>query len=330
MSTPHVSVIVPLHNEAQSIEALYARLTATMQKLGVTYEFVFVDDGSTDGTSGLLHAIVQRAPEVRVVRLKRNYGQTPALAAGFDHAQGEVLITMDGDLQHVPEDIPLLLARLNQGYDVVSGWRAQRVDHWLSRRLLSRIANWCMARLAGVDLRDFGSTFKAYRREVVRNLELMGELHRFIPALLAAQGARITEVPIQNVPRQEGRSHYGLSRIIRVLCDFITIRYLVRYASSPMYGIGRLGLFCLLGGLFTPVVSFGLGLAGVLHGALSVGVAVAAGTAVLAGVQLISAGLVLEYLMRMELRSHRRRIYAVESVEPSIAAEPAAERVRRL
>jgi glycosyltransferase involved in cell wall biosynthesis len=211
------SIVVPFHNEQESVTALYDRLKAVMEATGDTFELVFVDDGSIDRTYKLLREIVTIDSRVVVVKLRRNFGQTSALAAGFAHAQGEFVIAMDGDLQHDPDDIPKFLEMLEQGYDLVSGWRKERVDNFVMRRLPSRIANWAMSRLSGVKIHDFGTTYKAYRREIIQQLPLYGELHRFIPALASWYGASICEIPIKNIVRPKGNSHYGISRTFRVL-----------------------------------------------------------------------------------------------------------------
>jgi glycosyltransferase involved in cell wall biosynthesis len=240
-------------------------------------------------------------------------------------ARGETVIAMDGDLQHAPEDIPALLAKIDEGYDVVSGWRAHRVDGALTRRLPSRIANWLIAKASGVDLRDFGTTFKAYRREVLKDIRLYGDLHRFIPVLASMQGARIAEVPIRNVPRAEGRSHYGLGRAFRVLFDILTIRFLIKYLTRPMHFFGSIGLVCggagglILGGLVIQKLR-GIHIM-VEHGPLLIAGAVLA----LTGLQMFCTGLIGEVLMRTYFESQRRPIYAVREVlerKPGAVSEP--------
>src|SRR5580692_9819333 len=219
MSVPKYSIVVPFHNEEENVTELYDRLKVVMEAAGETFELVFVDDGSRDNTFWMLQQIASVDRRVVVVKLRRNFGQTSALAAGFDHCEGEYVIAMDGDLQHDPSDIPIFLQKLREGYDIVSGWRKQRIDNFVMRRIPSRIANWLMAKLSGVNLHDFGTTFKAYRREVVQEVPLYGELHRFIPALASAYGATICEIPIRNVNRERGESHYGISRTFRVFFD---------------------------------------------------------------------------------------------------------------
>jgi glycosyltransferase involved in cell wall biosynthesis len=235
---PAYSVVVPFYNEAPAIEELYRRITAVMDGLAKPYEMIFVDDGSRDGTRDVLSRLAEADGRVTFIELRRNFGQTPALAAGFDHARGEIVIAMDGDLQHAPEDIPAMLKPLQEGYDLVSGWRKRRVDNFFIRRLPSAAANWIMKKLSGVDIHDFGTTFKAYRHDLLQHIRLYGELHRFIPALASAVGARIAEVPIQNIVRPKGRSNYGLGRTVRVLMDLLTVRFLIRYFTRPLHFMG--------------------------------------------------------------------------------------------
>ena len=242
------SIVVPFNNEEETVTALYARLKQVMEQVGEPFELVLVDDGSSDRTYKLLEEIAAVDSRVLVVKLRRNFGQTSALAAGFDHARGAYVLAMDGDLQHDPNDIPAFLEKLEEGYDVVSGWRKERIDNYVMRRIPSRCANWMMAKLSGVKIHDFGTTFKAYRREVIQNIPLYGEMHRFIPALASWYGASICEIPIRNVNRERGSSHYGISRTFRVVFDLITIRFLLRYLSRPLHFFGTFGLLSLLGG----------------------------------------------------------------------------------
>ena len=232
---PKYSIVIPLHNEQENVTDLYDRLKAVMETSGDTFEIVFVDDGSSDETFHLLRQIAGVDSRITVVRLRRNFGQTSALAAGFDNARGEYIIAMDGDLQHDPSDIPLFLEKLSEGYDIVSGWRKQRIDNLWLRRIPSRCANWLMAKLSGVDIHDFGTTFKAYRRDILEQVPLYGELHRFIPALASWHGASICEVPIRNINRERGASHYGISRTFRVFFDLITIRFLLEVSRRGRY-----------------------------------------------------------------------------------------------
>ena len=243
-----LSIVIPIHNEEPSILPLYDRLTAVLEALQKPFEIIFVDDASTDRSFDLLANLVETDSRLKVIRLRRNFGQTAALSAGFDEAQGSVIVSLDGDLQHDPEDIPALLAKIDEGYDIASGWRKNRIDNAITRKIPSRIANWLMAKVSGLELRDFGTTFKAYRSEVLKDVNLYGELHRFIPALASFYGARVAEVPIRNIPRAAGQSHYGLGRTFNVMFDIITIKFLLRYFTRPMHFFGRIGLVCVRGG----------------------------------------------------------------------------------
>jgi len=241
-SSIQYSIVVPFFNEQENIPPLYMKLTEVMDGIGEPYELVFVDDGSKDDSFKVLSDIFEHDRRVNLVRLRRNFGQTPALKAGFDFARGEVIISMDGDLQHDPEEIPRFLEKIEEGFDLVSGWRHNRRDHWLMRQLPSRAANWMMAKLSGIDLHDFGTTFKAYRREIIQEIQLYGELHRFIPALASSTGARIAEVPIENLHRKSGKSNYGIGRTIRVFLDLIIVKFLLDYSTRPLQFFGLLGV----------------------------------------------------------------------------------------
>jgi len=313
---PRYSVVVPFHNEEESIRDLYERLTEVMGGRYEPVEFVFVDDHSTDGTRNLLRELVDEDPRVIVIRLKRNYGQTVALAAGFDHASGEIIISMDGDLQHDPADIPNMMAALEESEaDIVSGWRKNRVDNFLLRRVPSRIANWLMSKLSGVDIHDFGTTFKVYRRDTIKQIKLYGEMHRFIPALASWNGARIVEVPIRNIVRPGGKSHYGISRTIRVLFDLLTIRFLIKYITRPLHFFGPVGLLSMSAGM---IIGFWMLVQKVIsggnmfeqHGPLII----FAMSLFLAGLQLISSGLIGELVSRTYFESQGKPIYSIEKV----------------
>jgi glycosyltransferase involved in cell wall biosynthesis len=309
-----LSIVIPVHNEERSILPLYDRLTAVMEQVKRPYEILFVDDASNDRSFDLLGNLVETDGHLKVIRLRRNFGQTAALSAGFHEAKGEVIIAMDGDLQHAPEDIPALLAKIDEGFDIASGWRQHRVDNAIMRKIPSRIANWLMAKASGVDLRDFGTTFKAYRAEVLKDVNLYGELHRFIPALASFYGARIVEVPIRNTPRAAGDSHYGISRTFRVMFDILTIRFLLKYFTRPMHFFGLLGLIgTMLGG---GIMGFLL-LDKILghdivadHGPLMM----LGGLLLLAGLMMFTTGLIGEMMMRTYFESQDRRIYAVREI----------------
>src|SRR2546425_2665480 len=307
-----LSIVVPLFNEVSTIDELQRRLTSVLFLIGLRSEIIYVDDGSSDGTAEALRAIESRYEHVRVINLARNYGQTAALAAGFDAAAGDAIVAMDGDLQHAPEEIPSLLAKLDDGYDIVSGWREQRVDNFWTRRLPSKMANWLMAKLSGVSLHDFGTTFQAYRAPVIKRIRLYGDLHRFIPALASWGGARIAEVPIANIPRPQNQSHYGLSRTWRVAADLITVRFLLRYVTRPLHFFGPIGFSTVAAGLggggwvlATKIVT---GAPVFLeHGPLLLLSAVLVQT----GVVLVGLGLLAGLLTRIYMDGRHRRIYAV-------------------
>ncbi|MBU4211856.1 MAG: glycosyltransferase family 2 protein [Verrucomicrobia bacterium] len=244
-----ISVIVPVYNEVENVERLCAKLHASLDRLGRTYELILVDDGSRDGTWEKLKEQASSVPHLRLVRLRRNFGQTAAMSAGMHQAKGEIMVTLDADLQNDPDDIPLLLERMDRGFDVVSGWRKDRKDPFIQRRLPSLIANALISRVTGVPIHDFGCTLKAYRREVLENVQLYGEMHRFIPALASWVGGTVDEVVVRHSPREFGKSKYGLSRIVRVVLDLFTVSFLLRYSRSPIQIFGRIGLILGMPGL---------------------------------------------------------------------------------
>jgi glycosyltransferase involved in cell wall biosynthesis len=306
------SVVVPLYNEASTLEELYNRLSTTMRQTGLSYEIIFVDDGSTDGTLPLIKDIVQKDSTVIAVELRRNFGQTAALAAGFDTAKGQIIISMDGDLQHLPEEIPRFLAKIGEGYDVVSGWRKSRVDNVLTRKIPSRIANWLASKISGVEIHDFGTSFKAYRREVIENLNLYGQMHRFIPALLSQMGVKIAEIPIENVARPKGVSHYGISRTFAVVFDLMTLRFFLGYAGRPLHFFGKAAMYCILAAaamdaymLYDKFV-YNVPIM-VAHGPM----AGLAAVLLLTGLILVSTGLVGEMISRVYFESTGRKIYSI-------------------
>jgi len=239
---PDISVVVPIFNEEDNVNLLHQRLTEALAALDRSYEIVYVDDGSSDASFERLRSAAAQDPHTRIVRFRRNFGQTAALQVGIEQSRGEILVFMDGDLQNDPADIGPMVARLEEGYDVVSGWRKDRHDPWLSRRLPSMVANWLISRVTGVVLRDYGCTLKAYRREVIEPVKLYGEMHRFIPALVSWSGATVTELPVRHEPRRFGRSKYGISRTARVLLDLITVKFLGSYSTKPLYVFGFAGL----------------------------------------------------------------------------------------
>lgn len=310
---PEVSVIVPIYNEVQSLPHLIEAIATSVTESQISYEIVCVDDGSSDGSTELLKQLAQARTDLRAVILRRNYGQTAAMAAGFKHAQGKVLITLDGDLQNDPADIPHLLARLDEGYDMVSGWRKARQDAALTRLLPSKIANWLIGNVTGVKLHDYGCSLKAYRSELVADMNLYGELHRFLPALAFIEGARITEIPVRHHARRFGKSKYGLGRTLRVLMDLFTIFFMKKFLTRPMHVFGSFGLASMMGGVllgsYLTFLKLGLG--------QSIGdrpLLILAVVLFLAGIQLFSFGLLAELLMRTYHESQDRPIYRVREV----------------
>ncbi|HEY6445589.1 MAG TPA: glycosyltransferase family 2 protein [Acidobacteriaceae bacterium] len=326
---PKYSIVVPFHNEEENVTVLYDRLKGVMELVGDPFELVFVDDGSNDRTCRLLEEIAAVDSRVLVVKLRRNFGQTSALAAGFDHAQGEYILAMDGDLQHDPGEIPAFLEKLEEGYDVVSGWRKERIDNFVMRRFPSRCANWLMAKLSGVEIHDFGTTFKAYRREVIHNIPLYGEMHRFIPALAAWYGASICEIPITNVNRERGKSHYGIGRTFRVFFDLLTIRFLLKYMTRPLHFFGVIGALGIFGGGLISTFLLALKIftaQNVLdqHGPLFIIAAVL----ILGGTQLLAIGLLGELQVRHYHAGTQRAPYTIDRLvrlrapeEPSMLSE---------
>src|SRR5712671_6201057 len=303
------SIVVPVFNEEGSTPKLHALLTDVMRDLEEPYEIVFVDDGSTDRSPAILRDIHKADPCVRIVTLRRNFGQTPALKAGFDAARGEVIIAMDGDLQHDPAEIPSFIEKLEEGFDIVSGWRYERKDKWLSRRLPSRIANWSMAKLSGVPLHDFGTTFKAYRREIIQGLPLYGELHRFIPALAAASGARIAEIHVSNPPRQFGKSNYGISRTFRVFLDLVTTKFWLDYSTKPMHFFGFFGLAASGAGTLTGSLLLFQKVFAREAFTSNTTLALATIALLLAGAQIMCMGFVSEILSRTYYESQKKPVY---------------------
>jgi glycosyltransferase involved in cell wall biosynthesis len=306
------SIVIPLFNERENIIPLYQRLRETMESLGQQFECVFVEDGSTDGSVSLLRNLALEDGRVTLVALKKNSGKSAALCAGFSVALGYYIITMDGDLQHAPEDVPLFASKLEEGYDIVCGWRQQRVEGTPLGRLLGRWANWFIAKLSGVPIHDFGGGFKAYRRELVSDVPLYGELQRFIPILAFQQGCTIAEVPLTTQPREKGVSKYGFSSKLPFLFDLLTVRFLVRYLSRPLHFFGTAGL---VAGISGGVISLWLLLSWVSgvqvfreHGPLLIFAAVL----IVCGVQLVALGLVAEMLVRhFHERNTRGALYQV-------------------
>jgi len=306
-----LSVVIPAYNEEENVPILYEKLKKVLDGLGQDYEIIFVDDGSTDGTYQRLKQLAEKDSRLKIIRFKRNYGQTAAMSAGFEHAKGNVIITLDADLQNDPEDIPLLLEKLEEGYHVVSGWRKDRKDPFLSRKLPSMVANWLISKITGVHLHDYGCTLKAYRAEVVKDLELFGDMHRFLPALTKRGGAKITEVVVRHHPRMFGRSKYGIGRTVRVLLDIMLVKFLNEYINKPLYMFGSVG-FLLLGlGLFSLfyLIFLKLFLEEPIgrRPLLTLSVLL-----ILAGIQLISTGLLAELLVRIYYRTKDTKPYIIQ------------------
>ncbi len=314
---PYLSIVVPIYNEEESIPHLYQRLTAALEALGKPYEILAVDDGSRDGSFALLRDLAANDPRLRVVRFRRNFGQTAGFAAGFDRARGEWVVTIDADLQNDPNDIPALLAKAESGYDVVSGWRARRKDPFLNRRLPSILANRMISWATGVHLHDYGCSLKIYRAEVVKNIDLYGELHRFIPAIASWQGVAVAEMPVNHEARKFGKSKYGISRTTRVLLDLITVRFLLSYSTRPMQVFGAIGLLSgTLGGallLYLAYVRLVL-----LQNIGDRPLLLLAVLMVLIGVQFLGMGLLGELITRVYYEGRDRPIYVVrEELNPA-------------
>lgn len=318
----NVSVVVPIYNEVESIPHLIDAIANSLTNSGLSYEIILVDDGSKDGSTQLLRKEAILRTDLRAVLLRRNYGQTAAMAAGFNYAKGQVIVTLDGDLQNDPADIPLLIAKLEEGYDLVSGWRKNRQDAALNRLLPSKIANWLIGKVTGVKLHDYGCSLKAYRSELVADMNLYGELHRFLPALAYIEGARITEIPVRHHARRFGQSKYGLGRTFRVLMDLLTIWFMKKFLTRPMHVFGWLGLISMFAGItigsYLTFVKLVLG--------EEIGnrpLLVLAVVLLLAGVQLFSFGLLAELLMRTYHESQGRPIYRVREVVEAIGQNTA-------
>ncbi len=308
--TPELSIVIPLYNEADNVEPLYAELSAALASVGRTYEVIVVDDGSRDDSFARLKEVHAHDPRWRIIRFRRNFGQTAGFSAGFAAARGAIVITSDADLQNDPRDIPKLLAKMAEGYDIVSGWRVNRKEPFLSRRLPSILANWMISSTTGVVLHDYGCSLKAYRQEVIKNIRLYGELHRFIPALASWMGVTVAEAPVNDRARRFGKSKYGISRTFRVLLDLITVRFMLGYATRPLQVFGRLGLASaglgLLCGLYLTFVKLALGQDIGARPLLLLAVLL-----VILGVQMISMGLLAEMITRTYYEAQDKPIYMI-------------------
>ncbi len=305
-----LSIVIPVYNEEDNLKLLHDKLTATLNSMSGEYEIIFIDDGSIDNSFSCLQQLAHQDDKVKVIELTRNYGQTVAIAAGIDQAKGDAVIFMDADLQNDPADIPLLLAKLNEGYDVVSGWRKHRQDKWLSRTLPSKLANALISYVTKVHLHDYGCTLKIYRREVLTGYKLYGEMHRFIPAYAAQVGAKIVELPVQHHPRRHGQSKYGLERTFKVILDLFTVKFLSSYAQKPIYLFGGVGVTLILASLLLVLLllwqKFAYGLFMITSPLLHL-----AAMFVILGVQSIFLGLIGELLVRTYHESQNKPTYSV-------------------
>ena len=306
-----ISVVIPAYNEEESIPHLYKKLKEVLDRLGREYEIIFVDDGRDDRTPEILKDIAKKDRTVKVIRFRRNYGQTAAMYAGFVHASGDVIITMDADLQNDPEDIPRLLEKMEEGYDIVSGWRKDRKDPFLSRKLPSMIANWIISKVTGVELHDYGCTLKAYKADIAKRYRLYGDMHRFLPALAKRFGAKVTEIPVRHHPRIYGKSKYGIGRTIRVILDIFLVKFLNEYITKPLYVFGGVGfLMFFVGFLIEAYLTFLKIFLGEDIGdrpLLILGVLL-----ILTGVQLISTGVIAELIIRTYYESKNEKPYVIE------------------
>ena len=311
-AAPQLSVIIPVLNEVENVAILHGRIVAELERLGRPFEIIWVNDGSTDGTGDALRALAGPDRRVKLVELSRNYGQTAATMAGIDHARGEILLGMDGDGQNDPADIAMLLAKLDEGYDVVSGWRQRREDRLLSRRLPSMLANKLISLVSGVKLHDYGCSLKAYRRDVLKGVKLYGEMHRFVPIYAVWQGARIAELPVRHHPRIAGHSKYGLGRALKVVLDLLVVQFLHKYLTKPIYVFGGFGILSILAGIgfFTLalVQKFTLGIS-----LIQTPLPLIAVMCVMIGAISILMGLLAEMIVRVYFESQTKDVYRVRS-----------------
>lgn len=308
-----LSVVIPVYNERESIEKLYENLDEALSKMNLKYEVLLIDDGSIDGTFDELLKVHNKNKLFKIIRFRKNFGQTSAMSAGFSYAEGEVVITLDADLQNDPRDIPVLLNKLNEGYDIVSGWRKNRKDKAVTRRFPSIVANKIISRFTGVHLHDYGCTLKAYRKEVVKNINLYGEMHRYIPAIASWMGVRVAEVPVMHHSRKYGKSKVGFSRTIRVILDIITVKFLLSYSQSPIQMFGLLGLFSgVIGFVMTAYliimrIFFHQSLADRPLFILSIFM-------IFIGIQLITIGLLAEVLVRVYHKVQNKTTYVIRDM----------------
>jgi dolichol-phosphate mannosyltransferase len=306
-----LSVIVPLFNEEENVEPLIAQTVAALERLDQPFEIILIDDGSTDRTNAPIMEAAGRDDRIKIIRFRRNHGQTAAMMAGIDHSSGHILIPMDGDLQNDPADIPALLAKLDEGFDVVSGWRADRKDNKFTRTMVSRMANWLISRISGVRLHDYGCSLKAYRRDVIEDVRLYGEMHRFIPIYTTWFGGRVTEIPVRHHPRRFGRSKYGLERVFKVVLDLLMVQFLTRYETKPLYVFGMFGLLSLFFSVLVGLLALYLKLVdGVSF--ISTPLPLLTVVAFLTGLTMILMGLLAEMLVRVYYESQGKPIYLIK------------------
>jgi len=314
MNAIKYSVVIPIYNESKVVPKLHKRLVKVMGGLKETYEIVFVDDGSQDDSLTILKDIAATDNNVVVVVHCKNFGQSAGLANGFSRSRGEIVISMDGDLQHDPYEIPQFIEKINDGYDLVSGWRSKRVDNLWSRKIPSKIANWIMSKVSGIKLHDFGTTFKAYRRDLLEDIELIGEMHRFIPALISRRGGRICEIPIKNIQRPVGKSNYNIMRTFHVIFDMLTIKFLISYMDRPLHIYGSIGIVFFTGGF---------SIAGLIAGAYyfagliiqnHIGNLILSVLLMILGVQLTAFGMIMEIVSRIYNNTSKRQMYPVRQV----------------
>lgn len=310
----YLSIIIPVYNEQENLRELHQEIKNVLDKFKKNYEIIFVDDGSVDNSFSLLKQIHKENSRVKVIRLRKNFGQTAALSAGFDYLRGKMVVTMDGDLQNDPKDIPLLINKLEEGYDIVSGWRYKRKDKFFTRRLPSAIANWLISLITGIKLHDYGCTLKAFRKEVVKSIKLYGEMHRFIPAMASLIGVNIAEIKVNHRARKSGKSKYGLSRTIKVVLDLVTVKFLLSYSTRPLQVFGLVGLICgLIGGILGIYLSYqrlilkSIGLANRPLLLLAI-------LLIFMGFQFITLGLLAEMISRAYHESVRKKIYSIREI----------------
>jgi glycosyltransferase involved in cell wall biosynthesis len=306
-----ISLVIPIFNEEENLSPLYQALKAVMEGMKVAYEVIFIDDGSDDGSSKVLQQLAQGDKRIKVIQFRKNFGQTAAIAAGVEHSQGEIIVTMDGDGQNDPKDIPLLLDKLEQGYDVASGWRKNRKDPFLSKKFPSAMANKLISWLTRVRLHDYGCTLKAYRRDILKDVRLYGEMHRFIPAYAAWVGAKITELEVTHHPRRHGRSKYGLSRTISIILDLITVMFLQRYSTKPIRLFGGAGMILFVLGVLTGL--FVLFRRVIWGGVWISPMILISFLFITMGVMFVLLGLIAEIIIRTYHESQGKPIYAIKS-----------------